>query len=324
MTRTGPGSNPIDSTLEACCEAVATVFGRARPRRSPCIDSTPVSPFAGPGPTVLPGIVLVGSMRCGSSSVFRHLSAHPSVHGSQRKETYFFDQHYGRGWAWYEEVLGRPGAGQTVFEATPSYLGDERAIRRLAADLPDASLIVCLRDPVERAHSHYWMNVATRKEPLDLDSALDAEQRGDVELDPTGPGRRYLRCGLYGPQLRHLLSVVPREQVNVVFFEDYVTDPIAEMTALIDALGLPPAPGLPAPGAVNRYQRFRSVSLRYRAKRLPPPLRRLIGRVNRVPDSYPELSDRTRERLTGLFVDSTAELAELLDADLGRIWPSAR
>lgn len=272
---------------------------------------------------VTPGIVLVGGMRCGSTSLFRHLGGHPDVHESSRKETHFFDQHYGRGWGWYEEQLGRPVPGAVVFEATPSYLADGEAVERLAADLPDAHLVVSLRDPVDRAWSHYWMFREREHESLDPAEAFEAELAG--ERATGGRHRSYLRGGRYGPQLRRLYDLYPREQVHPLLFERYRSEPDLVVEELVASLGLADAPGLTAPGRVNAYQRFRWVGLRRWAnRRLPKPLTDLVGRVNRVDATYPEPEPTLRTRLEEHFVESSLEAAELTGLDLATAWPSLR
>ncbi|MEO1063552.1 MAG: sulfotransferase, partial [Actinomycetota bacterium] len=162
-----------------------------------------------------PGIVLVGGMRCGSTSLFRHLGSHPDVHESAAKETRFFDRNYERGWDWYEERLGEPAPGTVVFEATPSYLVSPVALERLAVELPAAQLIVTMRDPVERASSHYWMFRERGHEDLELAEAFEAELGRSTTTD-AGLERRYLLGGMYGPQLRQLLELFPAEQVHAV------------------------------------------------------------------------------------------------------------
>lgn len=272
---------------------------------------------------VTPDIVLIGAMRCGTSSLFRHLSGHPQIHASTRKETHFFDKYYNEGWSWYEEVLGTPQPGQVVLEATPAYLANRTAMERLLSDLPAADLVVSMRDPVERAHSHYWLNVTIGVEPLDFEHAVEAELNGDVDLVPDGPQRRYVTGGEYGPQLRWLFDRVARNRVHTVFFEDYRDDPVGEMDRLVASLGLRSAPDLQPPGRVNAYQQFRSLRLRNWAKRLPPQMRGAVGRLNRRPAEYPDMSAGMRSRLAKHYRGSSAEVGELLDVDVARIWESA-
>lgn len=272
---------------------------------------------------ITPGIVLVGGMRCGSTSLYRHLGAHPDVHESQRKETHFFDRNYERGWAWYEEQLGLPPAGSVVFEATPAYLASPEAVERLAAELPDAHLVVSLRDPVDRAQSHYWMLRERDHEQLELAEAIEAEL---AERRSLGSAERsYLRGGMYGPQLRRLYDLFPREQIHPIAFERYRREPGAVAAELVAAVGLAAAPDLEPPGKVNAYQRFRWVGLRKWAhRRLPKSLANVVGRVNRVDAAYPEMEPALRQRLREHFADSSLEAARLTGLDLATEWPSLR
>ncbi len=267
-----------------------------------------------------PGILLIGGMRCGSTSLFRHLGRHPDVHESATKEPRFFNHHFERGWAWYEQRLGAPAGGAVVLEATPSYLASPVALERIAEELPAAHLIVSLRDPVDRAYSHYWMKVARESEQRSFVEAVDADLV-DGRSDEQTP---YLHAGRYGPQLRRLYELVPRDRVHVVVFEEYRREPARVGHDLVASLGLQPVPDLEPPGQVNSYQRFRSVRLRALTRRLPKPLADVVGRLNRVDAAYPEMDSTLRARLDEHFAESSREAAELTGLDLAAEWPSLR
>jgi hypothetical protein len=107
-------------------------------------------------------VLVVGAQRCGTSSLFKYLGAHPECGASIRKEARFFTEYYHEGTDWYRAHFplsaGRPRR-QIYFEATPDYLLDPRVPQRAKALLPeDFRIIALLRDPVERAYSHYWHN----------------------------------------------------------------------------------------------------------------------------------------------------------------------
>ena len=125
----------------------------------------------------LPTFVVIGAMRSGSTSLYKHLQAHPDVF-MPRKEIHFFDDRWDRGLAWYrsrfEGYDGQPAVG----EATPTYLADPVALDRMAEMIPDARLLAVLRDPVDRAYSHYWMEHARGRDPRTFEQAVADELAG--------------------------------------------------------------------------------------------------------------------------------------------------
>ncbi len=120
-----------------------------------------------------PDFVIVGAMRCGTTTLCRQLEGTGAVGITRPKELHYFDRRYDRGPAWYGAQF--PVRSGPVGEATPNYLYHPEALARLAADVPGVKIVVVRRDPAARAWSHYWHNVARGKEPLDFAAALDAE-----------------------------------------------------------------------------------------------------------------------------------------------------
>jgi Sulfotransferase domain len=124
----------------------------------------------------LPGFLIIGAQKAGTTALYAYLRWHPAVLGPSWKEVSFFDRHYSRGEAWYrgqfpnalrlQLVERRSGARPIVGEASPSYLFHPLAPERVAALLPGARLVALVRNPVERAFSHYQHEVALGREPL--------------------------------------------------------------------------------------------------------------------------------------------------------------
>src|SRR6185295_9772010 len=133
-------------------------------------------------------------------------------------------------------------------EATPYYLLHPLVPERVARTLPDIRLIVLLREPVERAYSHYQLMRRERREPLSFPEAIAAEEKrlaGEVErivADPSYRSRKhrnfsYVTRGLYADQLDHWLEHFPREQLLVLRAEDLLASPAetyAEVLAFLD------------------------------------------------------------------------------------------
>ncbi len=185
----------------------------------------------------LPSVVIIGAQRAGTTSLYRYLAANPAVGRSYLKEVHYFDLHYRRGIGWYRahfpttRELGsmgsRDGSGGIALEATPSYLHHPLGADRVHALLPQAKLIVLLRDPVARAISHYHLSVAKGFESLPIEEALEREperlegERERLLEDPFYTGHSYLHFsyltrGRYAEQLERWLAVFPREQLLVL------------------------------------------------------------------------------------------------------------
>jgi Sulfotransferase domain len=208
----------------------------------------------------LPDFLVIGAQKAGTTALYAYLRWHPAITGPSWKEVSFFDRHYARGEAWYrgnfparprQWVAGkRSGARPRVGEASPSYLFHPLAPERVAGLLPDVRLIALLRDPVDRALSHYHHEVALGREPLTFEDALDREDErlaGEVDRMKREPSYfseawwnyTYLARGRYAEQLERWLTVLPRDRLLVVFAEELLADPAAEYKRVLDFLGVP-------------------------------------------------------------------------------------
>ncbi len=257
-------------------------------------------------------------MRCGTTSLNGYLREHPDVVVSTPKEVHFFDIHFDRGVDWYREHFTGTGNAAAVGEATPDYLYHDEAVARIAATLPDVKLIVMLRNPVDRAYSHYWHNRSRAKEPLGFADALSAEA---TRIRAGGASRAtfsYADRGRYRAQIERLHRHVPAERILYQTFEDLERDPGAVFRAAcrfldIDESFVPANLGEP----INAYVEFRSSRLRETAKRLPSPLRAAVGRLNRRPAaSYPPMDPGVRSRLAEDLGPANTGLDELIGVRL--------
>src|SRR6266540_2331415 len=109
------------------------------------------------GARMLPGFLVIGTKRGGSTSLYEYLIRHPDVAGCLlTKGSHYFDVNFGRGWSWFRAAFPLAGGRRTIAgEASPYYMFHPLAPQRIAAALPEVRLIAVLRDPVERAWSHY-------------------------------------------------------------------------------------------------------------------------------------------------------------------------
>lgn len=208
-----------------------------------------------------PDFLLVGAQRCGTTSLFRALLAHPNVmRANLAKGVNYFDTNAERGPGWYGAHFplraatarhAAPGQDHAqVFEASGYYMFHPHAPRRIAAELPGVKIVAMVRDPVERAFSAYKHEFARGFETEPLQRALALEdERVEPELrrmlaDPTYYSdvyrhQAYRRRGQYAEQLRTFVDLLGPDRLHVVQSELFFSEPEEELGRLLDFLGLP-------------------------------------------------------------------------------------
>lgn len=175
----------------------------------------------------LPSFIGIGAMRCGTTWLTEQLRDHPEIHIPPHfKEVHFFDHFFEKGIDWYTAHFADREQLQITGEFTPNYIRDEHALQRIHETCPEVKLILSLRNPIDRAFSHY--NFLRIRKSIDR-SFLAALQDPRFEL---------LKAGLYGEQLQKCLSFFPAEQLHVINFDDIKNQPRQVMSGLYAYLGV--------------------------------------------------------------------------------------
>ena len=213
------------------------------------------------GLRLLPSYLIIGAQRAGTTSLHRYLVQHPAVRTMLRtKGVHFFDTNYGRGIDWYASrfpttlyswyVRRRHGIELLTGEASPYYVFHPQVPYRVARHLPDVKLILLLRDPVQRAYSHYQHEVSRGFETLGFEEAIRAEPErlaGEHERLLAEPfynsfhhqHHSYLARGHYDEQLATWRSLFPDRQLLVLSSERFFAEPDRAFRQVLDFLGLP-------------------------------------------------------------------------------------
>ncbi len=205
---------------------------------------------------MLPGFLLVGGQRCGTTSLFEALAQHPAVRRPPgRKGVHYFDVSYHRGMAWYRGhfPLALPSSRAITGESSPYYMFHPLAAERIARDLPGVKLVVALRDPVERAYSAHAHEFARGYETEPFERAIEIEPErlcGEAQRlhgDPTASShahrhQAYLARGRYIEQLERLEALVGRARMHVVDSGALFASPEPVFRGLLDFLGLDRSP----------------------------------------------------------------------------------
>jgi hypothetical protein len=208
-----------------------------------------------------PDFIMIGAQRCGTTSLFRALLAHPQViRPTFHKGVNYFDLNYYRSMRWYRghfPVAGPaarrtgPYGGPAVFEASGYYLYHPFAPERIARAMPSVKLVVMLRDPVERAFSAYKHELARGFEWESFENALALEDsrlageigrmRADLRYESFAHRHHsYRHRGHYAEQLERVFRSFDPGQVHVMDSEAFFAEPSPEYRRLLAFLGLRP------------------------------------------------------------------------------------
>jgi hypothetical protein len=245
----------------------------------------------------LPDFLILGAQKAGTTALYAYLRRHPKITGPSWKEVSYFDRHYARGSDWYRGNF--PNLLRTrrelVGEASPSYLFHPLAPQRVKELVPDARLVVLVRNPIDRALSHYHHELALGRESLSFEDALAAEERRlEGEEDRLRADPRYFSSewwshtykarGRYVEQLERWLQVFPREQLLILPSEDLLGEPERAHAEVLQFLGVP----------AHRLDSYPRVFER----------------------QYAEMKPETRAELADYFAEPNRRLYELLGRDL--------
>ncbi len=271
----------------------------------------------------LPNLVVIGAMKCGTSSLHRYLSHHPEIFMSRKKELCFFAERWDHGVEWYREQF--PEHAPVRGESSPNYAkypAFSEAPERMHAVLgDDVKLVYVVRDPIDRIVSHYVDAYSHERERLSLDDAL-----ADLE------DNNYVNCSRYAMQLDRYLPFFGMSQILVVAAEDLRERRRATLATIFQFLGVDDSFWCAEhEEVVNRASDRRRKNAigavaSHVANRLNPvglaveiePQRRRPGRMVKTYVSLtsrrialPQLGEARRRELTAFLRDDVARLREL-------------
>ena len=191
--------------------------------------------------------IVIGVQKAGTTALYDHLADDPAIGLSDVKEAHFFDDET-QDWSAPDYCAYHahfPADGPAILgEATPIYIYWPNALARIAAYNPAMRLILMLRDPVERAWSHWRMETARGAEQHPFAWCVRRGRQRLFQAEPWGHHREfsYVERGFYGAQVARLFEVFPRDQVLILRAEHLRTDPNAVLAQVNAFLGAPPPP----------------------------------------------------------------------------------
>jgi hypothetical protein len=298
----------------------------------------------------MPNFLIIGAMKCGTTSLYYYLKQHPEIYMSPIKAPDFFAW---EGWQLnfngpegreaierrikltsvtniedYRKLFRGVSNESAIGEASPCYIYSSEAPSRIKHYIPEAKLIAVLRNPADRAYSAYLQLVRLVREPLeDFASALRAEQErihNDWEWI-----WHYKSMGFYYSQLKRYYEIFDPEQIKVYLYEDLQDDPVGVVQDISRYLGVDDRftpdtsfkyhqSGIPKNRVLHKLVTTPNRPKTILKSLLPQePSRRLWERalhLNLV--KPPPLGQEIREELIEVYRQDTQKLASLIQRDL--------
>jgi len=252
----------------------------------------------------MPDFIIIGAQKCGTTSLFNYLKQHPCIFPTFRKEVHFFDLEFSKGATWYRthfpsslyKAYIRQMRKQDFItgEATPYYLFHPVVPKRISEIIPQVKLIVLLRNPIDRAYSHYYHELRKGREALSFTDAIEREPErlhGETEkmlededyYSFNHHRYSYRTRGIYVDQLKAWANFFPKEQMLILKSEDFYADPSTSLKQVLEFLNLPS-------WELKEYKKYNYAN-------------------------YPKIEATTKKRLTDYFQRYNSMLYEYLGMD---------
>ena len=270
----------------------------------------------------LPDFIIAGPQKCATTWLYESLSEHPDILLPGTDSIHYFDMHYSRGEEWYRSHFDLYDGEPMVGEETGSYIRDEMAPRRISRTVPDAKILFVLRNPVDRAFSHYWHEKSKNKISFNFDEVFENYDLFDDWVVP----------GLYNRHIERYLDHIPSKNLKLCFFDDLVDDDWAYLQDVYEFLGVDPTyqPRV-LDSKVNEGERrwlarkrlyrftvhpYRKWAPQFAVDAVRPVHDAVVEFVTSRNEYAQGMRPKDRKRLEALIVDDIRELNEILERSL--------
>jgi hypothetical protein len=286
----------------------------------------------------MPNFLIVGAMKSGTTALYYYLEQHPQIYMSPLKEPNFFclegqkntDADSITDIETYRSLFKGVSKEKAFGEASHCYLYEPGAVDRIKHHVPEARPIAILRNPIDRAYSHFLHMVRNGSEPItDFAQALWEEEAG---THPDRTFQDYIGIGFYYGQLKRYFDTFGRDRTRVYLYEDLSDAPLDTLQDAFRFLEVDDsfAPDVSLRRNVSGDPKHKTLD---RLLRRPNPIKRAlklylpVGLRWRLSEAFDDLKARNlrqpapmsrevRQRLIGVYREDVRNLAELIDRDL--------
>ena len=207
----------------------------------------------------LPNFFIIGAAKCGTTSLFHYLSQHPDIYfpTTVKESNYFvfcnreydtngpgspkeiFNYLYGRSinnFTEYKSLFKSVKDEMVIGEVCPRYLYYDNASKNLKEFNPEAKIIVILRNPVERAFSHYKMLASRSLAPYNFYRELQEEDQRISQ--GWGWDWHYCALGRYFEQIERYYQLFSRKNIKIILYEDFFNDSTSALKDICSFLNI--------------------------------------------------------------------------------------
>ncbi len=168
---------------------------------------------------MLPNFIIAGAAKSGSSTLYYYLQKHPEILMSKYKEPAYFTKYWNRkDLRWYENQFKHWNGEKAIGEATVEYMVDQHAPERIYKLVPHVKLIFIMRNPIDRAWSHYWHRVKMGEESRSFNEIIKNIENGNLD-------EYIIRYGMYATSIKRFLEYFSKEQVKFIILENFKENP---------------------------------------------------------------------------------------------------
>ena len=208
---------------------------------------------------ILPDFLVIGVGRGGTTSCFHYLSQHPSIIGSAYDEIGFFDENFHLGLNWYRSMFPTKFLKKKIvkkfgkcltYDVTPAYIRKPWVARRIKELFPEIKLIVLLRNPVDKAYSHYHSSIKSGVQKYSFEEMVEEDIKTFQKFENTNSiiddeyfrnyiEKSHLGRGLYAQQLKIWFELFDPKQLLILTSEELSTETNKAMNKIFQFLDLP-------------------------------------------------------------------------------------
>jgi len=284
---------------------------------------------------MLPNFICPGAQKSATTTLHDILIQHPDIYLPQNKETHFFDKdkEYIKGVNFYKnEYYSTVKEEKIIGDITPGYMFFEDSVKRIYNTLGDnIKIIFMLRNPIERAYSHYWMSYRRTYENQTFERAVELESDRLNKNYFNKNHFSYIERGYYARQIKRFLEFFPKENMKFIIFNEFINNKNDSVKGILNFLNLNSEVHLSLDKKSNSafLPRFRIITkilksspkiIKKTGKLLPDDIRKkivnLIEISNKQKFQKPKIKYETRNKLINIYYEDIIELESIINKDL--------